>query len=144
VIVLAIGLGVASVAMMLSHRRSWQTYQEEDVDAEEFNYHRGQYRRRMQTSAMLGILGVAILVGYLLTIWLRSPVFTLICWIVIILLLFWTCLLALIDIGATKFHFSRMRDRCLIEQAKLRAELNRIQAHRGNGQSYSEDEEDEE
>jgi MFS family permease len=134
VVLVAVVLLLTAGAMMVSHVRAWRAFfRDEALDAEEFDYRRRQYRRRMQTSAMLGILGAAILIGYLLTIWLRSPAFTVIFWIGVILLLFWTCLLALVDIWATKHHFNRQHDHCLVEQAKLRAEIQRMQAFRGNG-----------
>jgi hypothetical protein len=124
---------LAAIAMIVSHVRTWRDFRDADISDEEFDYRWRQFRRRIQTSAMLGLLSVAILVGYILTLWLRSPTFTAVYWIAIILVLFWTCLLALADIWATKHHFGRMHDRCLIEQAKLRAEIQRMQAFRGNG-----------
>jgi UDP-N-acetylmuramyl pentapeptide phosphotransferase/UDP-N-acetylglucosamine-1-phosphate transferase len=133
VLAVTVLLLLATAGLMVSHVRSWRAFQQEESDVEELDYRRRQFRRRMQTSAMLGILGVAILVGYILTLWLSSPAFTVVFWIAIILVLFWTCLLALVDMWATKHHFSRLRDHCLVEQAKLRAEINRIQAFRGNG-----------
>lgn len=132
VLVTVILLAVAA-GMMVSHVRAWRAFQQQDLTEDEHDYRRRQYRRRMQTSAMLGVLGAAILIGYVLTMWLSSPAFTLICWIAIILLLFWTCLLALVDIWATQHYFGRQRDHCLVEQAKMRAEINRLQAFRGNG-----------
>jgi hypothetical protein len=37
------------------------------------------------------------------------------------------------DIWATKRHFGRLRQDCLVEQAKLESQIRRIQAIRGNG-----------
>ena len=51
----------------------------------------------------------------------------------LILLVCWVALLALVDVWATKHHFNRLQHRCQIEQAKLEAELRRIQSVRGNG-----------
>ena len=133
VVLLTVILLLAAGGMIFSHIGAWRGHQQEKLEPEEYDYRRRQYRRRMQTSAMLGILGVAILVGYVLTLWLHSPAFTVVYWIAIILVLFWTCLLALVDIWATKHHFRRMRDHCLVERAKLRAEIRRMQAFRGNG-----------
>ena len=78
-------------------------------------------------------VAVAMLVGYVLTLWLGSRVFALAFWSAIILVIAWTCLLALVDMWATKHHFGRVRHDSLVEQAKLRAEIRRIQAFRGNG-----------
>jgi UDP-N-acetylmuramyl pentapeptide phosphotransferase/UDP-N-acetylglucosamine-1-phosphate transferase len=123
---------VAAIVMIVSHIRTWQEARKAEHGPEERDYRWRQFRRRMQTSAMLGLLGVAILVGYILTLWLNSPMFTGIYWFAIILVILWTCLLALADIWATKYHFGRIHDRCLIEQAKLRAEIQRMQASRNN------------
>jgi UDP-N-acetylmuramyl pentapeptide phosphotransferase/UDP-N-acetylglucosamine-1-phosphate transferase len=133
VIFVTVLLLLAAAGLMVSHVRTWRVFRQTEIDPEEFDYRRRQFRRRMQTSAMLGVLGVAMLAGYILTLWLRSPAFTLVFWIAILLVLVWTCLLALVDIWATKHHFGRLRDHCLVEQAKLRAEIRRIQAFRGNG-----------
>ena len=133
VIVVSVLLLLAAVGLMVSHVRSWRASQQAKLDAEEFDYRRRQFRRRMQTSAMLGVLAVAMLVGYLLTLWLGSRAFALAFWSAIILVVVWTCLLAVVDIWATKHYFGRLRHDSLVEQAKLRAEIRRIQAFRGNG-----------
>ena len=133
VIVVSVFLLLAAVVLMVSHVRSWRAAQQQELDAEEFDYRRRQFRRRMQTSAMLGVLAVAMLVGYVLTLWLGSRVFALAFWSAIILVVVWTCLLALVDMWATKHYFGRVRHDSLVEQAKLRAEIRRIQAFRGNG-----------
>ena len=132
-IISATTLLLAAVVLMVSHMRAWRAARQKELDAEEFDYRRRQFRRRMQTSAMLGVLAVAMLVGYVLTLWLGSRVFALAFWSAIILVVVWTCLLALVDMWATKHYFSRVRNESLVEQAKLRAEIRRIQAFRGNG-----------
>ena len=87
----------------------------------------------MQTSAMLGLLAVAVLVGYVLTVWLRSGSFAVIYWMGVMGLACWIALLAMMDFWATKHHFGRLRHDCLVEQAKLQSQLRQIQAVRGNG-----------
>ena len=133
VIFVSVLLFLAAVGLMVSHVRTWRAFQHAELDAEEFDYRRRQFRRRMQTSAMLGLLAVAMLVGYVLTLWIRSGWFALTFWIAVMALACWVALLAAVDIWATKHHFGRLRHHCLLEQAKLQAELRRIQAIRGNG-----------
>jgi hypothetical protein len=135
VIVVSLALLAAAVWLIVSHLRSWREFQQEKYDAEDFEYRRRQFRRRMQTSAMLGILAVAVLVGYVLTWWLRSGWFTGVYWIAVLGLVCWIALLALVDVWATKYHFGRLRDHCMIEQAKLKVELHRLQSIRGNGKA---------
>jgi UDP-N-acetylmuramyl pentapeptide phosphotransferase/UDP-N-acetylglucosamine-1-phosphate transferase len=127
VIIVSAILLVAAIVMIVSHIRTWRRFRDAETNDEDRDYRWRQFRRRMQTSAMLGLIGVATLVGYILTLWLNSPLFTGIYWLVVLLVVLWTCLLALADVWATKHYFGRIHDRCLIEQAKLRAEIQRIQ-----------------
>ena len=109
-------------------------YQHENLDAEELDYRRRQYRRRMQTSVILGGLAIAMFVGTLLTF--RLPprsLFVPIFWGVFLLVLGWVVVLAAADMVATRRHFRRVRSETLVERAILQAELRRIQAARGNG-----------
>jgi hypothetical protein len=142
VIVVSSLLLLAAAVMMLSHLRAWRTFQQQlpengdcplsPADTEELDYRRRQFRRRMQTSAMLGLLAFA-LPGIFLTAWLRSGWFFLIYCVAVILGVCWVLLLALVDVWATKHHFGRLRHQCLVEKLKLNAEVRRIQAARGNG-----------
>jgi hypothetical protein len=43
-------------------------------------------------------------------------------------------LLALGDWWATKFFFGQLRDKCQLEQTKLRAQLRQLQGGQANGQ----------
>ena len=124
---------LAAAGLMVSHVRSWRVFQRQDLDAEEFDYRRRQFRRRMQTSAMLGILAVVMFAGQTLAEWLESPMSSVILWLVVLLGVCWIALLAVVDIWATQHHYRRLQDKCLIEQAKLQVELRRLQALQGNG-----------
>lgn len=133
VILVSVLLLLVAAGLIASHVRAWRDFQQANLDAEEFDYRRRQFRRRMQTSAMLGVVAAGMLIGYLLTAWLRSDWFTVIFWTATMGLACWIVLLAIVDVWATKHHFNRMRHHCLVEQAKLQAELHRMQAYQGNG-----------
>ena len=122
---------LCAAGLMLLHVRSWRRAQEREMDAEETDYRRRQYFRRMQTSTMLGTLAVAVFVGQWLT---RPPWLGLIYWGGVLLLLAWVGLLAVADMLATKHYFGRLRDDHLVERAKLQAELRRIKAARNDGE----------
>ena len=129
---------LAAGGLMTSHVHTWRAFQQEQLDPREFDYRRRQFRRRMQTSAMLAVLAVAMFIGHLLTLWLESWMFAVVFWGAVMLVLCWVGLLAAADVWATKHHFGRLRHECLVEQAKLQAELRRLQAVRGNGKKDSE------
>jgi hypothetical protein len=140
VLLVSVLLLLASVGLLFSHVNSWQAAQRQSLDADEYDYRRRQFRRRMQTSAMLGLLAIAMPVGYVLTVWLRLDLFVFLFWTAMMALACWIALLALTDIWATKHHFGRLRHACLVEQAKLQAEIRRIQAVGGNGKPEARDE----
>ena len=120
---------------MFSHVRTWRRFRELELEPEEFDYRRRQFRRRMQTSAMLGLLAIAIFVGELLIAWIDSVWFGMSFCVGMLIVVIWVGLLAAVDIFATKHHYDRLRQSYVIEQAKLQAELRRIQAKRGNGRA---------
>jgi hypothetical protein len=134
-VIVSLGLLVAASGLMVSHVRTWRAFREREgqIDAEELDYRRSQYRRRMQTSAMLGILAVAMLAGG----WVKhpplSPTVFAIYWGLVLLLVLWLGLLAVADIVSTKYHYARLRDHYALEETRLRAELRRIEALQGNG-----------
>jgi hypothetical protein len=124
---------VSAAGLMVWHVRLWRKLQGESLEARELDYRRGQFRRRMQTSAMLGLLGIAIITGQVLTPWVGSRGFAGLYWGGVLLVVGWMALLALADMLATHQHFNRLRTEYLIERAKLQAEAQRIQAAQSNG-----------
>jgi hypothetical protein len=135
VIVVSGVLLTVAVALLLWHVSTWRQFLRGEIDGRDFDYRRRQYRRRMQTSAMLAILAVAILAGYLLTDWLRSGLFAVIFWCAVMLVACWVVLLALVDVWATRHHYGRLHYDCMLEQAKLQAELRHAQALRDKEKS---------
>ena len=121
-----------AVLLMLLHVRTWRQAQRQDALPEDLDYRRRQFRRRMQTSALLAVLAVAIFVGPLIP---GPPLVLIAYWIGALLVLAWVALLALADVVATKLHFARLRADYLTEQAKLKVQLRRMRAARGSGQS---------
>jgi len=129
---LSLFLLVAAVGLVIWHVRSWRALQTEGLEPKQERFHRRQFRRRMQTSTMLGILAVGLLVGQWLPAW---PVLVACYWGGMLLLTFWLALLALADLAVTRTHFRRMRNDYLVEEAKLQAELKRLQRHQSNGRA---------
>ncbi len=127
-------LGCAA-ALMVAHVRTWRHAIGCAATREELDYRRRQYRRRMQTSAMMAVLAIALFVGEWLTGMVASRWFAIVYWAAALVLVGWVGLLALVDMLATKFHYDRVRHDYVLERAKLEAELRRIQHSQGNGQS---------
>jgi hypothetical protein len=87
----------------------------------------------MVTSSTLAVLAIVMFAGHVAAFAYRSQLFAVILWGAILLVLFAITLLAVIDMGATHRHFSRIRRESFIERAQLQAELRRI--HAANGQA---------
>ena len=122
-ILVALVLCVSSAGLIAWHIRARKRLQQADLDARERDFRRRQYRRRIQTSAMLGVLGAAIFIGQLLMAWAPSRLLLVIYWSGVLLLVLWVALLALADVTATSFFYSREKSSTIIEQARLQGEL---------------------
>ena len=139
-IIVALVLVVSSAGLIAWHIRAWKRLQQEEIDPRERDFRRRQYRRRMQTSAMLGVLGVAIFIGQLLMTWVTSRHVLVIYWSGILVLVLWVALLALADMAATGFYYSREKTDYVVEHAKLQGELRRArdeEAPKRNGKPGS-------
>lgn len=130
----------AAACFVRWHANAWRALGERasELDVEEIDFRRRQLRRRTQTSAMLGLVGIGMLVGRLLLVWRAHPTVILLFWGGVVLLVLWLGLLAVADMVATRFYFGRLRQNCLVEQARLRAQLRRVERTRGNGQADAE------
>ncbi len=128
-------LFLSAAGLTGSHVRTWRSVRQRELEPIELDYRWRQFRRRMQSSAMLGLLAVAIFVGQ----WVNSPplapVAVILFWMGALFLVIWLALLAVADIVSTKHHFSRLRRDCLVERAKLQAELHRMKNLRSNGRA---------
>jgi hypothetical protein len=137
---------VAAVVMIVQHVRTWhQALGDESADDRERRFRRSQFRRRLQISGLLGMLGMGIVGGHFL----RSPPLAAwkiaVYWGLMLVLALWLILLAMIDAMVTRFYFGSAQQKNFSEQSRLRVQLRRIQEeHRsgGNGSHQNDDPDD--
>ena len=131
---------LAAACFVRWHVRAWRALaaRARGMDPAELDFRRRQLRRRTQTSGMLGLVGIAMLVGRLLIVWRAHPTLILLFWGGVVLLVLWLGLLAVADMVATRYYFGRLRQSYLVEQARLRAQLRRMEKTRGNGRADEE------
>lgn len=130
-LVLGTVLLLGALGLMLWHARSWRAALRGPLDEAEYQFRRQQFRRRMQTAALAGIVAVSLPIGVLLIHpWPRVGVLF---WGGVLLLVAWICLLGLLDVVATGRHYGQVRNQYLKEHAKLQAELYHFQSRRRNG-----------
>ena len=127
---LTVCLTLVGVSLWLV-RVHWQHWQEVDEDTSlvprEKDHLRRRHRRRMQTSTMLGFVGVAILAGRLFPP--DDPSLVVVFyWTGVTLLVLWMALLAMADMLSTHVHYRTQRRKTEGERERLKAQLRRIEA----------------
>ena len=104
-----------------SHRRTWRQAQNAtDLAPREKRYALSQYRRRMQASGTIGLIGAAIAVGPIVP---RRPGPMSLYLAVLLAGCAWIMLMALLDFWATRQHFHRIRSEQVTAQVGLAMEL---------------------
>lgn len=126
---------VFGLAMIRSHRQSWaaQKNDAELPEAERVYLYR-RYRRRMQTSAMLVVLGILIALGDALVPWRNlPPIAYFIYWGGVLLLTLWVILLAFGDMASTRVHARISLAQVQEKRRQLEQELAEYRNRRSNG-----------
>ena len=94
-----------SIFLVRSHLRTWRKRRNDpDIDQGDMFHYAGQFRRRMQASGLLGVIGVLIAAGDILIPWRRAPGMFALYWGAILLITAYLILLALADALATAAH----------------------------------------
>ncbi|QDT52926.1 hypothetical protein Pan44_09390 [Caulifigura coniformis] len=116
------GLVTIGVFMIRSHLRTWARRQTEGItdQADLLHYH-GQFRRRVQTSALMAFIGVLIFVGDLISEQIGPRWFGFY-WIIVLSMVGYLVVLAILDGLATASH-----TRAAL--ARLRAQRRQLERH---------------
>jgi hypothetical protein len=113
----------ASGGLLFVHWRRWKEHRADELPAAEIEYLRRQFRRRMQASGMIGIVGFALIVGDTFIPWMNDPVVTAGFWIGVVLVTVWIALLAIVDLLAARLYVERICENDILEQTRLHAEM---------------------
>ena len=108
--------------MIRGHLRSWAERQSQGISdpADLLHYH-GQYRRRLQTSALITLIGILIFVGDVISEQIGPQLFGWY-WVVVLALVAYLVLLAILDGLSTASH-----TRAAL--ARLRAQRRQLERH---------------
>lgn len=129
---LALALLAISVGALAWHVVEWRKSRRHETDPTEYDFYFRQFRRRLQASAMIGLLGAAIYFGSLISPQ-ASPLAFVLYWLGVVLLALWLLLLALADAIATRAHLGRLQRRSLSKLGELRRELAAQEERRSKG-----------
>jgi hypothetical protein len=120
-----------SAVLLDSHRRSWRAaLADKSLSRGDMRFARSQYRRRTQSSGIIGVLGVAIGVYPLVP---REPLPITLYLVAISAACMAIMMLAAIDAWATRQNFVRLRSEQLAGQVKLARDLARDRARLNDG-----------
>ncbi len=113
-------LATLSAVLVRGHLRSWAKRQTEEFsDPADLLHYQNQHRRRLQTSILIGLIGILIFVGDLISEQIGPGKFA-IYWIGVLLLVGYLVTLALLDALATATHMKA-------SLARLRAQRRQIE-----------------
>lgn len=132
----AAALVLVSILLSVAHLRAWRADDHGGLGERDRNFHARRFRRRLQASVMVGVIGL-LLLGDL---WLGDGWAALIYWSGVLLLLGWLLLLAASDWLASRVHFRGQIDRLRHERALLQADIDQLrQRHRTRQASHPND-----
>ncbi|WP_254511693.1 hypothetical protein [Anatilimnocola floriformis] len=123
---LSLGLIAISILLVVGHIRAWRTADHGGLAEAEREFQARRYRRRLQSSAMVGVIGVLLLGELWLDKVFQDELPRLLYWSGVGLLLLWLMLLAASDWLAWRQHFRRQIDRLQTDRDTIRGELERL------------------
>lgn len=133
---LLLGFAVVSAWLQIRTRRALSSFLEEDDLAR--THADRQLRRRLQVSAMLGIVGILIPLGDQLEPFFRvRPGLFFVYWMGVLILVAWTVLMALGDWMSSAAYSSLVNIQLRVERSRLEEEVRRYRASQ-NGHATEE------
>ncbi len=126
-------LTIAGLLMMRSHLRAWREQKvDPELHAEDRSFLKRRFRRRMQASGLLAIIGVMIPLGDVVRLSVKSPGIFAAYWIVVLLLVMWMFMLAIGDMALTNLHTTVALNRIRAEQRQLEQKAAALKAKLSN------------
>lgn len=121
-LIFAIALLAFAGALIAWHLLAWRKADHGGLTDEDYRFYKNQFRRRMQTSALLGAMGLLALGD----LWITGTVARAALWTVMFLLLLWVLLLAAADWLASRLHFDKLLSASAVEHALLQREIEQF------------------
>lgn len=117
-----------SALLMWRHAAFWRSVQQDRLEREDRDYFHAQFRRRLRTSAMIGLIGLLLIASP----WVATPLAMALYLIGLLLLLCWILCMALFDVLSTHEYWREHRKRQLSERRKMEAEVRRLRRQYGS------------
>ena len=128
-------LVLAGLSLVQAHVRSWKRQKTDpELDDADYSHLSARYRRRLQTSSMIAMLGVLLAVGDQLPILRKRPGLFGLYWFAVLLLTLWVVVLAAGDFDATQANGRTSLAEFRKKQRDLERQAAEIKRRRSNGQ----------
>lgn len=129
-------LFIAGCVLIWSHIRTWRGHQaDESLDRSDIQHFRSRYRRRLQVSGVLALIGLLVAIGDALIPWQKGLLaWFAIYWLVVLLLAVVVIIMGLRDMRATQTHAKPEMARIQYHQRELERQLLEERSKRSNGQ----------
>lgn len=125
---------IVGVLVMRSHYYTWQQQKADpDLDDRERKHLQRRFRRRLQATGLLVIIGILIPVGDIEMLFADRPVLFALYWLTVIVLVMWVGLLAVGDLASTRAHSRISLSRLEQKQRELEREVAALQNRHSNG-----------
>lgn len=126
----SLGLLLLAAVLVYSHWHGWRQAQVAAGDEEELDFQWRQFRRRMQASVMLAVVGLVLPLHSLI----RTPLLMTVFLFGLLVLVLWIVALAVADYAACRRRLTQIEDDERIERAKLEHRSRRRHQHRPDEQ----------
>lgn len=120
-------LVATGLLMMRAHLKAWRE-QKNDPSINGFDraHYYTRFRRRMQTSGLLVLVGLLIPVGDVVIQWQNAPLLGALYWGAVLLLVLWIIVLGLSDLVVIRAHSRAALGRIRRQQRELEEQLDEI------------------
>jgi hypothetical protein len=122
-------LVLASAGLVAGHVLARRRRANDHLDDLERVYRVRQFRHRMQASALLGVVGLAVIGGN----WVDGPPGEALYWSGVLMVVLWVLFLAGADAASTQSFFREEQKRQAAEHLALQKEIERFRKHEDNG-----------
>jgi hypothetical protein len=125
---------IVGVLAMRAHYYTWQRQKADpEIDERERGHLYRRYRRRLQATGLLVLIGILIPIGDIEVLFAPRPVLWGIHWLIVTGLVMWVGLLAVADLASTRAHSRLSLHRLQQKQRELEREVAALQSRRSNG-----------
>ncbi|WP_166820258.1 hypothetical protein [Thalassoroseus pseudoceratinae] len=129
-----VGLVLVGLSFLRWNIREWREAKNSPLhDDHDREHYYKRFRRRVQTTSLLILVGVLIPVGDWLIIRGKNPLVATVYWCVVLLLIVWIVLLAFADMVATRMYSRVELSKIQQKKRELERQLTQIKSRNSNG-----------